>query len=77
MPEAPADEGAAVPVDPVAADADAEPAKKPTLAREVAEELRGENDTRSDEDVKDAIKKKAQARMDEFDARLFGKKKAA
>ncbi|SDL76793.1 type IV secretion system protein VirD4 [Paracoccus chinensis] len=68
--ETPADAGA-VPA------ADAEPRKKPTLAREVAEELRGENDTRSDEDVKDAIRKKAQARMDEFDARLFGKRKAA
>ena len=31
----------------------------------------------NDEDVKDAIRKKAQARMDEFDARLFGKRKAA
>jgi len=62
---------------------DPEPTKKPTLAREVAEELRGENDHRSDEDVINAIKKmaqakkKAQAKMDDFDARLFGKKKAA
>ena len=47
------------------------------MASITSSSLRGENDTRSDEDVKDAIKKKAQAKMDEFDARLFGKKKAA
>ena len=77
VPEASADEGAAVPVDTAAPDAEDEPAKKPTLAREVADELRGENDIRSDEDVTNAIKKKAQATMDDFDARLFGKRKAA
>ncbi|WP_196053654.1 type IV secretory system conjugative DNA transfer family protein [Paracoccus lichenicola] len=52
-------------------------ARKPTLAREVSDELRGENDARSDEDVKDTIKKKAQARMDAFDARMNGKRAAA
>lgn len=52
-------------------------ARKPTLAREVSDELRGENDARSDEDVKDAIKKKAQAKMDAFDARMNGKRAAA
>ena len=52
-------------------------ARKPTLAREVSDELRGENDARSDEDVKAAIKKKAQARMDAFDARMNGKRAAA
>lgn len=74
--EAPADGGDAAA--PVAPDAGAAPAKKPTLARKVSDELRGEKDAGSDEDVIDAIKKKAaQAKMDEFDARLFGKKKAA
>lgn len=78
VPEAPVDEGATPPVETAAPATDAESRKKPTLAREVSDELRGENDTRSDEDVIDAIKKKAaQAKMDEFDARLFGKKKAA
>ena len=52
-------------------------ARKPTLAREVSDELRGENDARSDEDVKATIKKKAQARMDAFDARMNGKRAAA
>lgn len=75
--EAPADAGAAPPAEAAAPAADAGPRKKPTLAREVAEELRGEDDTRSDEDVMDAIRKKARGRMNDFDARLFGKKKVA
>ena len=55
----------------------AETPRKPTLAREVVEELRGGNDDRSHEAVMEAIKRKAQAKMEEFDARLFGKTKAA
>ena len=74
--EAPGSKPAALPADSTG-QSEAGSSKKPTLARDVAEERRGEHDTRSDEAVKEAIKKKAQSKMDEFDARLFSKKKAA
>ena len=73
--EAPTDDAAAASTDTAASVP--EPVKEITLAREVAEELRSENDARSDEDVLEAIRKKAQARIDDFNARLFSKKAAA
>ena len=74
--EAPGSKPAALPADSTGQSV-AGSSKKPTLARDVAEERRGEHDNRSDEAVKEAIKKKAQSKMGEFDARLFSKKKAA
>ena len=54
--------------------------KKRTLARQVSEEWRGGNDRRSDDEILGAIRQKteaAKAKMNAFDARLLGKKKAA
>ena len=54
--------------------------KKRTLARRVSDEGRGENDRRSDDEIIEAIRQTTEAvkaRMDAFDARLLGKKKAA
>lgn len=77
--EAPVPEGLAVTPDGQSIE-QPEASKKRTLARQVSDEWPGENDRRSDDEILEVIRQKteaAKAKMNAFDARLLGKKKAA